>query len=705
MSRHKTKTKDQTETQIDLSLEEAMENLSTIAQMEVDEKTTLGLLKGEKIVVEGGEYSYTDVIWLFPEDHLNFIASVRPSFAALVLHLEKLFQKHQADPDNVQIQKGMESIFTLSIDAVEKVKEYFALFGKNVDLSQTEEFKKLEELWKNKIKPALGTEAETWGKDWAKNADSKTLDFDFTGLKDWETIKADRAWELLHLKDENEKPLFDSSLLRDIKISAVLSSARKSKEDFILFLAERKAADLQLSSKHILMMVGKEVAGFYKSHFDFSKNKLAALFSKAVFALFLAANPKNLNKNTKNSLGYFRDFQLFLRQALKALEYRQAAFSRKKNQLFSSVNELCYQFFTKVVTIKEEMIGYLHRLGRMNAKKQAFKNLNLQKKIELFDENVRSFLDQMPSGPVIKLLQAIQKEQKGFDPILESSTPSKLYEFEIKNKKCTLLHLPSPTVQEKISMANLSDEFIGFLEALKEKGEKLLFINLQDRNSYKEAARVKILETLAQKEEFGKALAFVSLNKDSSFYHQSEGYAHLEKAEDFLNVFLEKLVKGNDDFLILPMPLTDHMQTDLQALLNKIHQLFFLEKAVLSHEERVDFIELFYHFFVLKLIEDKKPDFLAFSSKDGVDSAAAFNASFLIFLKQLAKSKFKPADEDFILFLLYAPALLVRHRAIDRVVLNRTLACLDHLEERHKEVRKVFVDLFSKVFLNSIQKI
>ena len=701
MARNKAKIKIEGKTS--LSLDEALENLATLAQMESDEKTTIGLLKGEKLVVEGEEHPYTDVIWLFPEDHLNFIASVRPSFAALLEHLEKMWSKHQIDPDNSKVKKGVESIFSLAIDAAEKVQSYFALFGKEVDLTKTEEFIHLEDFWNSRIKPALGSEAEQWEKNWAKNPENAALDFDFTGLKDWETIKEDRSWELLHLKDENENPLFDTQLLKSIKISATLDAAKRTKEDFILFLEKEKNSDLQLSSRHMLKLLEKEVEKFYKSRFNFAKNRLAAVVSKAFLALFLTANPRNLVKKTKKCLRYFHDFHSFLRRCLQTSEYRQALFSRKSNLLFSYVNELCYQLFTRVITIKEEMIGYLHRLKRQGSRGEKFKNANLLTKIGLFDEDIRLFLKKMPSGPVFKLLQALRKDRWGFDPLLENSAPAKLYSFEIRNKRCSVLHLPSPTSQKTVSKAAVANEFIGFLEGLKAHDEKLLFVNLQDRISYKEGARAKVIEEVSLREEFKKVLTVVGLNKDSSFYHQSEGYARLEKAEDFIEVFQEKLFSQNKDDFFVSERIDSDRKAFCSALIQKIHELFFLEKPSLAQNERTDFIELFYHFFILKLIEEKKPNFIAFSSKDGVDSAAALNGSFLVFLKQLSKSKWQSHEEDFLSFLFFSPALLTRHRSIDPIALNRSLACLSHLEEREKELKKTFAALYDKHLFDDIR--
>ncbi len=685
-----------------LSLEETLENLHTLAQMEVDEKTTIGLLKGEKLVLEGENYPYTEVVWLFPEDHLNFVQNLKPTFSSLLKHLKKIWLKYEKEPENQKIKNTLENIFALSIDAKEKVKAYFSLFGKEVDLTKLEGFGQIEAFWEKQVKPFLGKEAVNWEKKWEKNADSATLDFDFTGLKDWESVKEDRNWELAFLHDENERSFFDFDLLKSIKISSALEAAKKTKEDFILFLENKRAKDLQFSSRHILKVLDQEIEKFYKSRFDLVNNKLAKNLSKAFFALFLSANPKNVIKKNKNCCRYFKDFHRFLRLALKTGEYRQMLFSGKKGLLVQYVSELCYQLFTRIITIREELIGYLHRLKNMGSTKSSEKT-SLLEKLEFFQENIREFLQKMPSGPIFKLLQAIYREKWGFDPLLDSSAPAKLYSFEILDKKTMLLHLPSPTVQKQVSQAYIADEFLGFLEGLKNHKEKLLLINLQDRDSYKEAARATALEDLAKKKEYAKNLTIVTLNKDSSFYHQSESFAgKLKQADEFLKVFEEKLFSHNqEDFFLFE--LNSEMKDFIRNLLTRIHSLFFLEKPTLTADERKDFIELFYHFLTLKLIEEKQPDFVAFVSKDGIDSAASFNASFLAFLKIISKNKWHAKEEDFLSYLFFSPALLVRHRALDTVFFNRSLNCLAHLEERRKELKKTFSDLFKKRFLKDVR--
>ncbi len=81
--------------------------------------------------------------------------------------------------------------------------------------------------------------------------------------------------------------------------------------------------------------------------------------------------------------------------------------------------------------------------------------------------------------------------------------------------------------------------------------------------------------------------------------------------------------------------------------------------------------------FILKLIEDFNPDTLSFTCKDAVDTGAAASAEMFAFLRMMNDaSHWSKEEKDFLLWMLYAPALSVRERAIDIQRLNRMTSAL-----------------------------
>jgi len=120
---------------------------------------------------------------------------------------------------------------------------------------------------------------------------------------------------------------------------------------------------------------------------------------------------------------------------------------------------------------------------------------------------------------------------------------------------------------------------------------------------------------------------------------------------------------------------------------------------MLTRKERLDFIEIFYQFFYLKIVELVNPRFLSFTCKDAIDTGEAVAVSFYVFLHLLSDpSSIKKAEKDFILWMLYAPALLTRERAIDIQRFNRAISSLSlihvEMESDHQKIISSFSPLY-----------
>ena len=66
-----------------------------------------------------------------------------------------------------------------------------------------------------------------------------------------------------------------------------------------------------------------------------------------------------------------------------------------------------------------------------------------------------------------------------------------------------------------------------------------------------------------------------------------------------------------------------------------IHTLFFGGKKMLTHRNRLDFIEIFYILLTLKLIEESSPDSMSFTCKDALDTGIVHSAELFAFLRLL----------------------------------------------------------------------
>lgn len=241
----------------------------------------------------------------------------------------------------------------------------------------------------------------------------------------------------------------------------------------------------------------------------------------------------------------------------------------------------------------------------------------------------------------------------------------------------------------------------GFLRNYVEEGTTHLIINLQDRLSYFENARSKSIEELSNNVEFEKTLNVISLAFDSDFYHQVGKYETITNALDFKKEMMETFFSSEEFFFSRTFKINELKRFALK-LYDTIFEKVFLSKIDLAREERLNFIELFYHLFILKAIEISKPSSINFMSKDGVDSSAAFNASLFMFIIILNRKEISELETQYLLWLLYSPAMLIRKRAINAEILIRKLSFLSFIDSK-KGLKKDLSALYKPSFLEKIK--
>jgi len=436
--------------------------------------------------------------------------------------------------------------------------------------------------------------------------------------------------------------------------------------------------------------------------------------SAACMALMLASNPRHLMQNTssKSCVGYFNDFQMYIRRILSSADYALMISVQldPDDELGQTIlhlaHALSYAFFTRIGN-REEAISFLY--GMISQKKESSSLWN-----HLLDvhEEIYGLLKHFPSGPLFKALDVFHPDEDfhGFDPGAQGNLPSKCYIVSFRNFHLDCLRLPSPTRQRYIQKAEVTQEFQAFLRQLAshKRGDQHLIINLQDRTSWEEHARCEVLEKAQKSAEFSPNLVVATLPKYTDFYFQSDVYLQLNKAEDFLDSIIEQVKGGESCGFFFPKSFN---QTQADSFTSKavplIHQTFFGGKNALSRKNRLDFIEIFYHFLTLKMIESVQPHSLSFTCKDAVDVGAAASAGFYAFLKLMSRSYDWQEDErDFLVWMLFAPALTVRERPIDLQRLSRTvssLSCINaELELERNKVLKACGELFDFPLFNEV---
>lgn len=131
---------------------------------------------------------------------------------------------------------------------------------------------------------------------------------------------------------------------------------------------------------------------------------------------------------------------------------------------------------------------------------------------------------------------------------------------------------------------------------------------------------------------------------------------------------------------------------------------FFQSKNVLTRDQRLDFIEIFYFFLELKFLDTYKPNYFSFTCKDAIDSSGAGNACFFTFLKLLNQEKLSEKDMEFLNFLIYAIPITVRERLMLRERFIRMSSAIKSFETAKsfgQQISQVFAELYDAPILGS----
>jgi hypothetical protein len=569
--------------------------------------------------------------------------------------------------------ESLKNIMEISFNAADKINGYLNLYKKDVDFKKEKEFLDLQNYYYDEIFPSIDED-----KNWEEEVNrDKSLQF-IEDVKDLDSLKKDRSYELFYIKDFFDNMLFSKELIRTFKLLHEYQEIEEKEDLFFDFCDGLDKKNVKGISSLIFNLIKKDIDHLLNIK---EKNDLKDFLNEAVLALILSKSSKEK---------YFSDFLKFLNKAYRSDTYnKMLTYSKKENFLVHFLHKLTFLLYSRSSNVKEEIIGFIyHMINENNDSKSFFE------KILFFDQNIENFLKKHPNGPFYKISKSLKNNSKGFDPIFNGNIPQKLYEIDIAKKNVQVLHFPSPTFQDSLIKADITKEFIGYLFYLKNEKKKHILFNFQDGFSFKENARVQALEVLNKRVDFENEFSVFSFDKNSDFYHQVEKYKKITSAETFKKSFKKNMEKYLD---------LEEYQIFFDKLQNIVHSTFFLEKKDLAREERLDFIEIVYHFFALKIIEDKAPDIISFTCKDGVDTGSSFSFSFLSFLNILNNKILSKKDFDFSIWLIYSKALLNRRRKVDTDKLNRALCFLERIN--NKEIIDNFIPLFGRSFLTIINGI
>lgn len=726
----------------DLSIIEAVETLSNIADLEFDRD--IGITQKHEVVLGNEKVAYKTVHWLHRNDAPATVSLVCETFRVILHYLKQFYKKEYTQVTDQKTMENIKVIMVLVGEAAKKLDKYTQIFHQTQSVTDLKEYKQLQEFYRTKIarkvdegiinKWMLGL---TLGKGKAgreiafRAAPKKTDKLTNTQhiFVDLETVKKDIEYELFFIRKEDGSRFFSPRLLRNIKLVC----------DFGSYFGERKELDplehiklwhdrvLHTCAKEIMKFLGNRLDHFFHETRKIKDHELVRALNKALLALMLSSHAKNsLRHHPIKSCGeYFEDFQGFLREALQTNIYQKWMTSSPKesNQLafdlMDFVHHLCRALYTHLKGL-EDMIPVIQNLIQESmtlTPHEQLEGVKASKKIwsRLSAEYaaMAKLLKHHPNGPLLKVLEILEEDAYHvFDSILQHNIPNQLYELYVQDKRYAFLRIPAPIYQEFINKAIINDEFRGFLRSYAKGAisRKHLLINLQDRTSWREYVRCIALENLQREAENENVIYVVTLAIDTDFYHQLAPYHQISQVQLFKEQFKELLLDENSGYFFPSSIKREALSVFIDGAFEAIHRLFFSSKNVLARENRLDFIEIFYLLLQLKLVEWLQPDTVSLTCKDSIDIGEAYHAEMFAFLKMINHQEWTEADWQLLNFMLYAPALLIRERIMLPERFNRMLGALKVIdnacdevgaENLSKMIRESFANLFNTPILNS----
>lgn len=723
----------------------AVETLSNIAELEIDHP--IAISEKQELVIQETPLSVHTIHWFHRGDADDTINLVKETFKTILKYLQNFYEKDYPKVIDPEMVEGIKTIMVLVGEAAKKLDKHIQSFPEQNHraISELREYKALQEFYFRKVASKIDEGllgkwilALTHHQGFGKQRKISTIDHRTKEAKqadrviiDLEAVKKDSEYEFFYMRKEDGTRFFSPRLVRNIKLICDFGEYYddQHERDPLFDLEEWQQRYIHSIGSSLLNGLRPQIDQYYSYACRYKDNELITIVGKALIALMMSSHSQSAQSNWgKRNIQYFSDFLQFLREAVNFPSYQKmlAYPPRKGNKtsecLVALISGLCQALYASERTLQAiaPMTNNLveearHLMARKAAKKELYNSEDCPAK-SLTDllhadyAGLKVLLKRHRGGPLNKVLEALhQGTQHAYDPLLLHNFPCKLFSFDINNRKVTLLRLPSPTYQEMVNRVSIVNEFKGFLHRC-DKGfkiNKLLIINMQDRTSWREHPRCIAIEDLQKHTDFSKHLVVVTLNKDGDFYHQCHEYAHEGHAKIFLQQMREHIIDESFGYFFPEKIKYLLSETFIDPCLSAIHEQFFSEKNVLPHQSRMDFIEIFYMFLQLKLLEITEADSFSLTCKDCIDIGASASAQLLLFLRLIKAEGISEEEIEEVNSLLYSPSILLRERLIFPERFNRMQYALKVIETTirtfgGKKFRETFDKLFGPLYKETL---
>ncbi|MCB1114815.1 MAG: hypothetical protein KDK62_08660, partial [Chlamydiia bacterium] len=320
-------------------------------------------------------------------------------------------------------------------------------------------------------------------------------------------------------------------------------------------------------------------------------------------------------------------------------------------------------------------------------------------RLEAANQKVDKVEASKTTNPVNRWARSL-KDKLGFNfsPIGAGNPPQKLFNFRMRNRDISILGFGSPTMQNSNLEAKIDPLFIGYLRELKDQNKVHLYVSNQNTLN-EENARNKVIMALAEDPEFKGTFIAMTQSKNTKAYHAKarDGevrYALSIKTRLHNNFFVTDISKSGCG-LSSDLKENPELQAFSTNMLNLFHETLFGNRKELTEAEEKLLIELHYNVLTLKILKDRKVDFVNFTCKDGIDRGMGSLAWFIMMIEFMSGRQEDKGTEEKLMTTFFTRAYWTRKRNILHERIERPLEDMKTLSQITDGFNKVYLALAS----------
>lgn len=665
---------------------EAVETLSKIAEYEIDAPFAAIDWKSERPAVAPLQKFHI-------QNAARVMSGAKDAFRVILNYLKNYYRREYGKLVRHESIEGIKDVMKVAVGAFNKLDTFAHLFPDYIHSEKdTKEFQALDSFYQKKIAPIEVQESlGKWLHDLpiiavlghAKQRKEAEVLAEERFIE-MEAVKKDTEYELFFVRKEDGSRFFTSRTLRDVMLlgkTEDIFDVQRS-QSLHLELAHLQDTAVREKAQNIFKTCATELGVVVNIAKKYPFSEPLSLLYKAIIALFLAAQTKP-KIVVKSADVYLSDCIRFLRNLVDSTDYKKmlayypSADSEITTAIIKAVQGLSNALFVTsgVPTCLNDYIAPL--CGKEPGE------IYFSDRIGTGYKEMQKIMHQFAFLPSTSVLHALQDgDVHGFDPLLLHNMPGVLFNIPVHGKNVTFYRIPTPTYQEYIHGAYITEEWKNFLRtAIQHKKDYChIIFNFQNRTSWRDFARVKALEELQNQAPFASHVHVITLAHNGDFYEQNGPYLHQNHSGIFIEHLLEHLDSEASGFAYPKRIKTTILAKLARTLSQDILKVFFSNKNVLTRNDRLNFIELLYIMLEAAIINYMKADAVSYTCKDGLDSSLPEACLMAYFLNTIQEGHITPYDESYMQSILYGLPLLVRGRTLFEERFTRMQSAMKAIE-------------------------